>query len=305
MSTLPESKPWNGVGFTGADLITRRTALGLFNTTALHNLIGYQVATIDRWEHDRLLGDEFDGAMLRVVRRLEVYAGELTDALLEQSRASGQIVTYRNDDEAAEAGAMIPVGRFRDDVHNRLSPAAQGVVKEVAVAAFHRVCAGRAAIANPEAEVVIAGLQENGFVSVAERSEVLVQLTMLGISTTTVERAIGVPQRVLQNWILGKVKNDRPVATIGEDQLGRVSALADAADAHADVLEAGLQRRGDSIIPVASTIEDLQQIDPGTILSLDTHRAVVGELLAGDFDLRGSWLSPRSLPKHMLSRADA
>lgn len=293
------SKLRKGIGYTGADLVTRRSALGLVRRSALQDLFGYSVRIIDYWEHDLLIGDELDEAMIRM-SRLERDANRITKGLVENSRETGVITTYRTDDDAAAAGATISVSGLRQDVLN--PEYAPDIALHVADARFHRVCAGRALSRNPDAELVAVGLPESDLVSIAQRSRVLVQLSMLGLSTTSIESAIGLPQRVLQNWLAASAKDGRLRGTLHADQFQRIDEITEARSAHIDVLEARPERTEEGVLPVAATAEDLQIIDPGTILPLETHRAVVGELLAGDFDLRGRWVSPPPRPKHLTKK---
>ncbi len=270
--------------FTGADLLARSTAVVLLDTHSLGRIIGRSVSKIEEWRHDDQHREDFKRAMIRL-DRVESYAGALTEDLVAESRTTGVIRTYRDDDDAAAAGELVPLDEIRG---------AAGAAGGAPAAALHRECAGRAAAENPDAALTVAGLQDTGVgASAALRAEVLVQMAMLGLNMKDAAGVIGVPTRALQNWIAGTLRADgTPREVFHPERLARFDALGQAFDEHQAVLDAH-PLRAQGYVPVARDMEALQEIDPGTVLPLAAHRAAAGEILAADHDLRAQWRGER------------
>lgn len=247
-------------GYTGADLRARRMALGLTNTATMDVLLRPKTQRMEAWDRDD------HGTLRAVIERiaqLEAIADRITDELAEQGRTTGVIVTYRTDEQAAAAGAEIPVAQV------------------------HRICASRAAGAVPDAALEVQGLTDEGTSTAGEKSELLVQLSAMGLSLPALQRAIGINQRVMQMWLSGAEG-----VHLFPDDRQRIDAVDDASDRHLAVLEEIADRAG--VLPLAFTTEELAEIDPAAGIPVETHQMLVGVLLSENPVLRAqrasSWL---------------
>ncbi|KXO89439.1 hypothetical protein [Tsukamurella pseudospumae] len=248
------------IPFCGADLRTRRAALGLHNRDSLHRMLGYRVPTIEVWERNRSLGPALDMAVVRLAR-IEKFADTITASLIARAETTGVIRTYRTDDEAAEGGTVI------------------------ADAALHRVCAGRAAAACPDARLVIDSLTDSEQSTAEQKAAFLVRLAMLGLTWKPLRHATGINPRIVQLWLAGD-----DLTRIFPDQMQRIADMEAGMDTHRAVLLTHLDESG--FVPVAYSDEDLAVIDPDTVITTDTHRVIAGDLLADDFDARARWVNP-------------
>lgn len=251
--------------YTGADLRTRRLALGLLNPTTMQPILGKTKWEIEEWESNHQLDDVHEG--IARLEHVEKIASEITEELLEQSQQTGTIITYREDRTALSAGVRLPI------------------------ATLHRVCAGRAADLNPAATVLVAELEDGGESTAAEKSDLLVRLSMAGLSTASLS-AVGLDRRTLQQWLAGKEG-----FKLLPERFEQLEAIERGAQGHLEVLEDRLESFDGALnLPVASTDADLAELDPTASIPLATHQFVVGELLARDPELRGKWMHAPAAP---------
>ncbi|WP_187589487.1 hypothetical protein [Gordonia sp. OPL2] len=209
----------------------------------LEQLAGAPAGSVAGWESGRapipenvanLLGDFTATAATETVR------------LIEQAAATGTITTFAGDDVVAAQTD----GRIR-------------------LESVHRVCAGRAAMAVPQAQVV------RRDVDGTERQAWLLCVTAAwGIGLGQMQRWFDVRRRGLQYWMFG----ERPAA---DRVLAEIAEIAEAARAHVDEL-AALIDPDDPVVWVCGTDEQMDSRWPARAqLPLATHQVCAARAAAG------------------------
>lgn len=245
--------------FSGADLRCRRGALGLPEQDAAKAL-DVPVPALRAWEAGNGPIPDLTAVIGRLTR-LERLADQITEQLSAAARDTGRIVTFRTDDAAADAHA------------------AQGI------SALHRICAGRAWEDQPDATLVFDELDERDDpVAGDRRAELMVRVTMLGMTRADIKEQLGVDRRRFASWIRGD-------AAIPPGVFDDLDEIDDAADTHTELLEEATTAAADAI-GVATTVEELAATYPARDqVLLSTHWAAAGVLLAANDALRAHWIS--------------
>ncbi|MDD4866837.1 MAG: hypothetical protein PHQ28_06885 [Mycobacterium sp.] len=247
--------------YSGADLRCRRGALGLPEQDAAI-VLAIPVAVLRTWE---AAAGPVAGLTVVIPRlaTLERLADRITEQLAGAAADTGRIVTFRTDAAASSAGV------------------AQGI------AALHRICAGRAWEKHPDARLVFHDLDEREEPASRRRAELMVRITMLGLTRADIKEWLGVERRRLTSWIRGD-------AAIPRGVFADLDGLEAAADAHTASLEEASAAAG-GVVGVAADVGDLEAAYPAVdAVPLSTHWAAAGVLLADDEALRARWISPPS-----------
>jgi len=250
--------------FSGADLRCRRGALGLPEQDAAKAL-AVPVPALRAWEAGAGPIPDLTAVISRLTR-LERLADQITEQLGAASRDTGRIETFRTDDAAAAAHA------------------AHGI------SALHRICAGRAWEDQPDATLVFHDLDERDEPTAGDRrAELMVRVTMLGLTRADIKEQLGVDRRRFTSWIRG----DSAIPPGVFDDLDKMD---DAADTHTELLEEAATAAA-SAIGVATTVEELAATYPVIDqVPLSTHWAAAGVLLADNDALRAHWISRLGRP---------
>jgi hypothetical protein len=250
--------------FSGADLRCRRGALGLPEQDAAKAL-AVPVPMLRAWEAGHGPIADLTEVIGRLTR-LERLADQITEHLGAAARDTGRIETFRTDDAAAAARA------------------AQGI------AALHRICAGRAWEDQPDAQLVFHDLDERDESTASDRrAELMVRVTMLGLTRADIKEQLGVDRRRFTSWIRGD-------ATIPAGVFDDLEELEQTADKHTEMLEENVTAAA-AAIGVATTVEELAATYPASNqVPLSTHWAAAGVLLADNAALRAHWISSPARP---------
>jgi hypothetical protein len=245
--------------FSGADLRCRRGALGLPEQDAAA-VLSIPVGLLRAWEADVGPAADLTAVMGRLTR-MERFADEITEQLVTEAARTGRIVTFRTDEAATSAGA----------VHG--------------LAVLHRICAGRAWEEQPEATLQFHELDERDEpVAGDRRAELMVRITMLGLTRADIKEHLGVERRRLTSWIRGD-------AAIPPGVFKDLDELEAAADLHTEALEDAATTAG-GVIGVAGNPEELSEVYPAEHqVPLSTHWAAAGVVLADDAARRAHWIS--------------
>lgn len=250
--------------FSGAELRCRRGALGLPEQDAARAL-AVPVAALRAWEAGNGPTPDLTAVIDRLTR-LERLADRITEQLSAAARDTGRIVTFRTDDAAAAGHA------------------AHGI------SALHRICAGRAWEDQPDATLVFHELDEREEPASGDRrAELMVRVTMLGLTRADIKEQLGVDRRRFTSWIRGD-------AAIPPGVFDDLDEIDDAADTHTELLEEATTAAAGAI-GVATTVDELAAAYPARDqVPLSTHWAAAGVLLADNDALCAHWISQPARP---------
>lgn len=220
-----------------------RLALGV-REYELEELLDLETGVVAAWEERR--GPIAEG-VAELLADLTVAAAAETVRLIEQASETGLIETFAADADVAAATA----GRL-------------------GVASAHRVCAGRAAIAVPDARVVV-----NEPDGSARDGWTVCVTAACGMGLGQVEKWFGVRRRLAQYWLNGT----RPIPPGVLAELGEIT---EAVRAHIDELAAGVDVDvDDPVVWVCATEGQMEQTWPERAgLPLATHQVCAARAAA-------------------------
>lgn len=178
-----------------------RLALGL-REFDLERMLGLDPGAVAAWEEQR---GPVAGGVVEALASLTATAAKVTEWLTDWATTSGEIVSYADDDEVAAATAG-----------------------EITLVGMYRVCAGRAAIAVPEATVIrrdAHGDELPAWLSCVS--------TSWGLGLAQVQKWFGVQRRLAQYWLAG-------TRALPDGVIAEVQEMTAMATAHIDELVASI-----------------------------------------------------------------
>ena len=219
-----------------------RLAVGL-READLEQLADVPAGSVAGWESGRL---PVPGTVVELLDEITAAAAAETVRLIEDAATTGTITTFAGDDVVAEQTR----GR-------------------IGLEAVHRVCAGRAAMAVPEARVV------RRDVDGTDRQAWLLCVTAAcGIGLGQMQRWFDVRRRGAQYWMFG----DRPAPG---RVLAEIAEIVDTARQHIDELADAIDPDA-PIVWVCSTDEQMDRQWPAREqLPLPTHQVCAARAAAG------------------------
>lgn len=219
-----------------------RLAVGLWEAD-LEHLAGVPAGSVAGWEAGRIA---VPGEVVELLGGIAAAAAAETVRLIEDAASTGMITTFVGDDEvAAHTGGRV------------------------GLEAVHRVCAGRAAMAVPEATVVRRDLDGTD-----RQAWLLCVTAACGIGLGQIQRWFDIRRRGAQYWMFG----DRPAP---ERVLDEITDIVDTTRQHIDELAADIDL-DDPIVWVCATDEQMDRQWPAREqLPLSTHQVCAARAAAG------------------------